>query len=361
MEPFSFTISLEDFDKDLLPIDPDLLKQDSGLFEKAVSEYYLNELQKLDGNARVVVKDGAVTVQFSPDLEGGLSGLEKVVMGLLRSNAMAEAESMLRSILKHHPRNLFALFNLGMLLSDKKDIDGALKLLTTLVEVNPSHAGGWNALGVAHSRNGDEDKAFESLKKSVELEPDNGYSVRNYANLLARKAPKAALPVMRKASELLPNDQLTALSYANALLNAGEDAELQFKKVIELNKYSDYAEDARKSLSKIAEKSMRGKVDGDLRKDVVMYCLSALETFCAMDQQALNAVAMELSLLGRTGLNINSLDKKYTLKSLPGEFTAMQLVSHLYVAIQKIAPGQDIGIDLSREYEAALTMFEKKQ
>ena len=41
---------------------------------------------------------------------------------------------------------------------------------------------------------------------------------------------------------------------------------------------------------------------------------------------------------------------------MPGEFSGLQLVSIMYVAFQQIAPGQDAGFDLAREYEMALAM-----
>lgn len=53
------------------------------------------------------------------------------------------------------------------------------------------------------------------------------------------------------------------------------------------------------------------------------------------------------------GLDINGPTPKYHLNSLPGEFSGLHLVSIMYVAFQQTAPGQDVGIDLSREYQAA--------
>jgi hypothetical protein len=45
--------------------------------------------------------------------------------------------------------------------------------------------------------------------------------------------------------------------------------------------------------------------------------------------------------------------KTYIIDSLPGEFTALELVSIMYAAFQQFAPESDIGIDLSVEYRAA--------
>jgi hypothetical protein len=47
------------------------------------------------------------------------------------------------------------------------------------------------------------------------------------------------------------------------------------------------------------------------------------------------------------------------IKMFLGEFTGLSLVCHQYVAFKRFAPEMDIGIDLSREYEAARGMFGK--
>ena len=60
---------------------------------------------------------------------------------------------------------------------------------------------------------------------------------------------------------------------------------------------------------------------------------------------------------GRGGFDINNPDKKYTLKSLPGDFSGLHLVSIMYVGMQALAPTTDVGIDLSKEYAEAKRLF----
>ena len=103
---------------------------------------------------------------------------------------------------------------------------------------------------------------------------------------------------------------------------------------------------------------MRNAVAGDLRPDVVMYCLDALKVFREGGRTKTGADAMEIALLGRSGLDINDPAQKYSLRSLPGEFSGMRLVSLMYVGFQIIAPEQDAGIDLSREYAEAKRLFD---
>ncbi len=87
---------------------------------------------------------------------------------------------------------------------------------------------------------------------------------------------------------------------------------------------------------------------------MLIYCQKALELFAPMPPEKVQAIAFEIAVLGQNGLDINNFDKKYRLKELPGKFTGLKLCSFLYVATQQFAPGTDVGIDFSREYEAAV-------
>jgi len=84
-----------------------------------------------------------------------------------------------------------------------------------------------------------------------------------------------------------------------------------------------------------------------------MYITGSLERFSQMNAEEIKAVGMEIAMLGQNGLDINDPDKKYTLQSIPGTFSGLHLVAIMYTAFQLIAPGTDVGIDFSREYEAA--------
>ena len=59
---------------------------------------------------------------------------------------------------------------------------------------------------------------------------------------------------------------------------------------------------------------------------------------------------------GRRGLDVNDPEPKYELRTLPGEYSALSVVSIMVAAFQQFAPGTDLGIDLAREYEMAQGM-----
>lgn len=95
--------------------------------------------------------------------------------------------------------------------------------------------------------------------------------------------------------------------------------------------------------------------------DVVMYCLSAMRKFDEAGQAKTQTITTEIALLGRNGLNINDPAQQYQLRSLPGNFSGLQLVAYMYVGTKRLWPNRDAGIDFSVEYTAAVAMHKKKQ
>jgi hypothetical protein len=95
-----------------------------------------------------------------------------------------------------------------------------------------------------------------------------------------------------------------------------------------------------------------------LRPDAVHYCLDALQRFRDLGEAQTKTITFEIAMLGREGFDINSPEKKYSLKSQPGHFSGLQLVSLMYVGMKFPAPEADVGIDLSKEYALAKARFE---
>ena len=92
---------------------------------------------------------------------------------------------------------------------------------------------------------------------------------------------------------------------------------------------------------------------------VVMYCLSALKKFNDMEPQAIRAVLAEIEQLHQQGMDIYSSDLKYTLTSLPGNFTGLQLLCYRYVGLQMTDPDRNMGVNLDGAYAQAKRMYER--
>lgn len=68
------------------------------------------------------------------------------------------------------------------------------------------------------------------------------------------------------------------------------------------------------------------------------------------------AIVMEIAKLGQGGLAINEPDRRYTLDTLPREFSGFQLLSLMHVGLKRLDPAISAGTGLDREYEIAMSM-----
>ena len=358
-QPFSFVLRLEDFDLSRLPISADVLRADRDLLVEAISKYYTAIFQKLGGTATVAIAKGAVHVKWYPETGEPRDLLFNHARALLKRGNYRDADPILHSLHTRYPDDAEVLYDYGMMLSDQGRLDLACGLLERLVELEPDHSNGWTALGVALARTGDKPEALKAFQRALRLDPANAYALRNAGAILGETAPAEALPLFEQAAAILPDDQQTLLGHGICLLHLGRatEADRILSKCIEINALSDTAEQARVAITKIAHQHMRNVVAGNLRPDVVGYCLDALKYFDESGRAKTSSVAMEIAMLGRSGLDINNPDQKYTLRSLPGKFSGMRLVSMMYVGFQIIAPEHDVGIDLSREYAEAKKLF----
>ena len=359
-QPITFTIDIGAFDLSLLPIEPELLHNDETLLNNAVSKYFLEYFNRIGGQADVVVSGETLTVTWSPSSMDDYGRSVKETIKLLKQGAYSTGESLLKGLLTRYPEDAVLLFNYGMMLSDQGRLKEAIDFLGKTVRIEPDNANSWNALGVAQARAGENDKAEYSLKKSYELDPRNGYSARNLGALIGKNSAEEALPYLKTAVDVLPEDQQAQYALAFCLLQLGKhsEADAALKKAIDIDPYSQIAEQCREARTRVAQKNMRSAGE---RPDAVMYCLSALKKFKELGPAQAKTITFEISLLGRSGLDINNPDKKYRLKGLPGEFTGMQLLSYMYVGLKQMEPGMDTGIDLEKEYRQALALFQDRE
>lgn len=330
--------------------------------DEQISSYFSSHFSKLGGAADVVISESKVTVKWTPHNEKQMDALVQELFMLLQSRHYREAEAILKGLLSSDPDNPVFLYNYGMLLSDIGRLKESISVLNSASKIDTNNANVWNALGVAYSRSGEGKKAIEALKKSIELEPENPYTLRNLGGLIAHDSLKEAIPYLEKAASTLPNDIQAQYGYGLALYETGDytKADAILKHAVDIDPYSEVAEKSKQIRSKIAHKEMRSGPGGDVRMDVVMYCLSALKKFEA-SPSSIRPVTYEIAMLGMNGLDINDPSLKYTLKSQEGEFTGMQLVSFMYVGLKELEPNMDAGVDLSSEYKIALDMFKREK
>ncbi|MFI5165007.1 MAG: tetratricopeptide repeat protein [Thermoanaerobaculales bacterium] len=355
--PIRFTVAEDFLPIEIAPSDPQKLK--SPAFLDAAKRFYQSQFG--DGTVEVESAPGGLTVTWTPP-EAGLDPFEYAVE-LLKRNQHLLAVPILRRLLEAEPNHVGILFNLGMAESDLGKLDDAISHLKALVGKEPAHAHGWVALGVAQARAGSVDEAIATLREAVRVAPDDPYARRNLGGLLGKKGLLTdALTHLREAVRLLPDDQPALYGLAHTLIELGGDdnageADALFQRAITADPENDLAELCRNERSKIAHSTFRSSAAGEFRMDAVMYCLGAMRTFAKMSKDDIRKITFEIAMLGRKGLDVNDPAQKYQLRSLPGHFSGLHLLSIEYVGFKLVDPSVDLGFDLSQEYRHAQVLF----
>jgi tetratricopeptide (TPR) repeat protein len=355
-KPFSFNIALNRFDVNLLP--PEARGIGSAMFKEAVVAHFTKQYSEKGETALVTVDDQQISVLTFP---GDAAPLD-FVLSMLQSGKIKEAIPFLEGLNKAQPKDSQVLYNLGIAYSELGQFDEAIIRLKKVVEIDPSHAHAWTGIGVAYQRMGKPESALAPMKSAVDAAPDDGYAQRNLgALLLGLGNAEDALKHLKIARRTLPHDPQATYGLAAALeAVGGEDNEAEadelYTVVIERWPSSPMAEFSRTARTKLAHKGMRDKVAGGLRPDVMMYIAGALDTLARLGDEKLRQIAFEIAMKGQSGLDINDPEQKYSLKTLPGKFSGMHLVSIMYTAFKHIDPTIDGGIDLQAEYDAAVAL-----
>ena len=168
-----------------------------------------------------------------------------------------------------------------------------------------------------------------------------------------------ALPHFQAATHLLPKDQIAWIGLADACRQVGnaKNATDAYRVAVEINPHSDLAEQARAGSNALSQSGFDKVRQVTPRQDAVHYCLGAMQQLSNMDAAELKKLTLELAMVGRNGFEVQNPASRYRVKGLEGEFSGLAMVCFLYVAMQRIAPGTDIGFDLAEEYEIAKRMF----
>ena len=278
-------------------------------------------------------------------------------INLAKSGRLDEAKEIFEEILLDDPKNGDVLYNLGMCFTDMGHPDKAITVLKKSIEYNPKHSNSFVALGYAYLRNGESENAKNYFLKALELDPENSYALRNLGGLYGKNGEiKKSLGYLEKAYALNSKDINTiyGLAHNYQQLKDYQKADQYFRKVLEMDASSEIQELAKTGLREIATIHLKSH---GLRMDAVMYMLAALKLFSEESESRVKEITFQIAMLGRSGFDINNPDKTYTIHSLPGVFTGLQLVSYMYAGFKQIDPEQNIGVDLSNEYETALKLF----
>ena len=281
---------------------------------------------------------------------------------LLRAGRMREAMPQLEAMSRRADATASVFYNLGVALLEQNQWQEAIMRLKRAVQVEPTHAGAWLGIGNAYMQLAQPDTALQMFRKAVSLDEGSALAHRNLGNVLvATGAAAEGLPLLQRAMALSPQDPVCWFSLAKGLHAVGgvdnlAQADLLFKQFIEAQPDHPLAEEARTIRTEYAQQGVKAQGLGGFRPDVMMYILGALEDFATKSPQYRHRVAVEIAVLGRTGLDVHSSDKKYRLTTKPGAFSGLELLATMYTAFRQIDPTLPTGADFSAEYAHALAL-----
>ena len=354
-----YKLPLHRFDVNLLP--PEARQVGTEAFKTAVMLHFAAEYAAQGQTAMVTVDDSDINVMSFPAEATALD----YVLPMLHAGKIAEAVPYLESLTKSAPENSAVLYNLGICYNELGQFDEAIIRLKRAVQLDPQHAHAWVGIGNAYYRMHKPEQALEAFEKAVALDPNDGYTHRNLGGvLIGFKRIDEAIFHLRKALKLLPDDPQSIFGLATALEDFGtEDAEDEadalHKRFILEHPTSPMVAQSEKSRSAFAHKQLKSRSVGGFRHDVMMYILDALKTFKKVGPEKRRQIALEIAVLGRSGLDINDPDSKYELKTLPGTYSGLNLLAIMYSAFHQNDPNMETGADFSAEYAAAMKMLER--
>ncbi len=357
MATLSFSIATTTFDASLLPAAA--RQVGTPAFREAINDFLTGEFKGFGGHATIRVDDQAISVAWDPDSQR--PNPMAVIVQKLQQGKQAEGIQLLELLLSSHPDNPVVLYNLGLALSDAGRLERAEQCLRQAAKLNPNDTNIQVALGVAFGRMGRCDEAVEVLRAAVRQEPKNPWAHRNLgAMLLQTEQSMEAVAHYATATQLLPDDQIAWLGLADASRLAGRTKEAQdaYGTAIKINPHSELADKAREGSNLLAQSGFDRVRAVVPRQDAVHYCLDALQRCKSLSPAELKKLCLELALAGREGFAVHDPDRRYRLKGLEGDFSGLAMVCFLHVAMQRLAPGTDIGFDVAAEYEQAKKMFD---
>jgi tetratricopeptide (TPR) repeat protein len=278
----------------------------------------------------------------------------------LEEKQFQKAEGVLKELLKNNPEDVNILYNLGMCYTELNQTQQAIEMLNKCIELAPKHSNAYVALSFAYVKENNLPKAKEFLLKAIEIDPNNSYALKNLGGICGKLGDNVkALYFLKKSYDLNPDDPFTVYGLAVTCQELGdlENADKWYKKTLEMDAPQQLKSLSKDGLREIAVKHFKSK---GFRTDAVFYCLGALNFFKSKSMEEIQAISSEIGLKGRSGLDINSPERKYQIISMEGTFSGLQLLCYMYVGFRLFAPETDIGIDLPNEYRVALRLSEER-
>ena len=311
----------------------------------------------MDCHAIVTVDDEFVRGVAVPE-----KGIEprRYVIGLLENGFLKDALPLLEALYGMLD-DADVAYNYGVCLSELGKVTECIGPLERCIRLDSKYTNAYVALGVALAKLHRDSDAINVLRQAVVQQPDNAWANRNLAGVLARIGQlKDAIPFFRKAIELSPKDPALHMGLAQCLDELGgehrSEADAIYSEIMKSFPSHPVSESAKRARNRISNDQLHAPVGGNVRMDAVFYIQQALDEFTRRSREDVARIVMEIAQLGEHGLKINDSGVRYSLKTLPGNYSGLHLLSIMHAGIRMLDPKTDPGSGLDREYELAVAM-----
>ena len=351
-QEFSFKLDFDDFDRSLLGNPPPAVGSDD--FKSKITGFFAQQFFGFGGKARVVIDDASRVVEVLWTKDTNWKDPKQKALDMLNAGQVEQSLPILTTLYHKDPSDVDTLYRLGLAYSELGQYQQATEILEKAVEFAPDHAHALVGLGVAEVAAGNLLIGEEWLRKAIHLEPTNRWALRNLAGaLMKQRRFDDSLLMISRCLAVAPDDIAMMIAYGDCLSELGRsnESEVHYRSAVKTGGPEHLVDLAKARLTKKSEQAFRSS--GDIRPDVVQYMKDALERFKSMEVTQIQNLALELTLIGNKGLNINDPTKKHQIKAWTGDYSGLHLISIMYAAFQQFAPDTDIGIDLSKEYTIA--------
>jgi tetratricopeptide (TPR) repeat protein len=163
-----------------------------------------------------------------------------IIFGVLtwrQTHIYKDLETLWQDTLKKNPDSLLAEVNMGVLLQQRGDTEGALKRFYRALEILPDDEQAYYNIGNIYKSQGKLDEAVDCYKKALEILPDFIAARNNLANTLKMQGKMdEAVEQYKKVLQINPRDAQARYNLANTYLSLGrfDEAIDSYKRAIEL-------------------------------------------------------------------------------------------------------------------------------
>lgn len=163
-----------------------------------------------------------------------------VIFGVLtwrQSHIYKDLETLWQDTLEKNPDSLLAEVNMGVLLQQRGDTEGALKKFYRALEILPNDEQAYFNIGNIYKSQGRLDDAIECYRKALEILPEFIAARTNLANTFKMQGRMdQAVKQYEKILEIKPSDAQTRYNLANTYLAQGRfnEAIASYQRALEL-------------------------------------------------------------------------------------------------------------------------------